>query len=110
MADLTTYQIVPAGTAPTFTAAAALGDTASAGDGRSSFLVVRNAGVGTPTVTITPDLTLDSGDAYPPKVVTVPASGEVWVPLINDYVDPDTGRIAVTYSAETNLTVAVVRR
>ncbi len=112
MAALTTHKLVGAGTAPSFVAASAGGDTAEVGSGRDTFLVVKNANAGaTRTVTIASDITLESGDAYPDKAVTVPISGEVWIPLIKDFLDDaNPGRASFTYSSEADLTVAVVRR
>ncbi len=108
MAVLTTQEIDTAGTAPTFTAAATGGDEAETGT--RVFLVVKNANAGsTRDVTIAGQGVLETGDAYPDKVYTVPISGEVWVPLLGVYRDSTTGRAAITYSTEVDLTVAAVK-
>jgi hypothetical protein len=106
MALISTHAVVVAGTAPTF-AAAASGDTARVGDGL--VLVVKNDDVSSKTVTITVPGTLPTGDAYPDKVYTVNASAEAWIPLLDEYGDPDTGQAAIAYSATTSVTRAVVR-
>jgi hypothetical protein len=100
---------VSTGTAPTFAAAAA-GDTAEAGP--SDTLIVRNASGSPVTVTIVTPATLASGDAYPDKTYSVPATtGERWIPLISDFRDPAIGgQATINYSATTSVTRAIVRR
>lgn len=116
MAALTTQNIVAAGTKPTYStpAAAAAGDTAEVGNGVNTFLHLLNTNASTRTVTIDMNhYTLSSGDAYPDKVYTLAANtGELWVPLRKEYADSaqnGVGRCKFTLSAETGVSVAVVR-
>jgi hypothetical protein len=107
MAALVTNNMTVAGTKPTFASAAA-SDTAECGPGM--FAVYRN-GSGSPvTVTVLLDhLTLSSGDVYPDKEYSVAATtGEAWIPLLGEYVEA-AGRVTLTTSAQTSVTVAVVR-
>lgn len=108
MAALVTNNMTVAGTKPTFASAAA-SDTAEVGAGR--FAVYRNASGAPVTVTLLLDhLTLSSGDTYPDKAYTVAATtGEAWIPLLPEYAEGSTGRVTITTSAQTSVTVAVVR-
>lgn len=113
MAALTTQSIVNAGTAPTF-GAAALSDTAEIGNGRNTFVVYKNTDSNEKTVTITAPGNTDYGQANPDPAITVAATtGEVWIPLRQDYDPSDgTGRATLTVSGTggvTGVTVAVVR-
>lgn len=114
MADLATQHIVAAGTAPTYsTPAASGGDTAEIGSGTNSFLHVKNNNAATCNVTISSDLTLDSGADYPDKTVAVATATEAWIPLIRDYDGGGTapaGRATVTCDVQTSVEIAVVRR
>jgi hypothetical protein len=109
MAALTTQKIVAAGTVPTL-AAASTSDTAVVNDGRTNFLWYKNTGAQKTVTVATPGL-LDTGDAHPPKVYTLPATtGELMIPLIKRY-DDGTGRATITLSPDaTGVTVAVVQR
>lgn len=110
MALIPSYSPTVAGTPPAPTAAAA-SDTADCGEPtRPNVLIVKNASGSPITVTIVTPGTLPSGDAYPDKAYTVPATtGEQWIPLLPDYKDPTTGFAAVNYSATTSVTRIVVR-
>jgi hypothetical protein len=108
VAALSTQNIVDAGTAPTFGAAAA-SDTAEIGSGLNTFVVYKNTNAATRTVTITAPGNTDYGQPYPDPVLTLGANtGELWIPLKKDY-DDGTGRATLTLSATPNVTVAVVR-
>jgi len=99
---------VGSGAAPTFAAAAA-GDTAEVDPANT--LIVKNGSGASVTVTIATPGNLPSGDAYPDKAYTIPASQERWIPLIRDFSDPTiSGQAAVSYSATASVTRAVVRR
>lgn len=99
---------VATGTAPTFAAAAA-GDTAEVDPANT--LVVKNASGAGITLTLVTPGTLATGDAYPDKTYTVPAAGEVWVPLVDAFRDTSiNGQATVNYSATASVTRAVVRR
>ena len=107
MAVIATQSVTTTGTAPTFAAAAA-SDTARVGP--HIVLIVRNASGSPVTVTLAYPGTLPSGDAVPDKAYTVPATtGERWIPLLKEYGDPTiSGQVAITYSATTSVTRAVV--
>lgn len=110
MAALSTQNIVDAGTAPTFAAAAATSNTAEVGNGKNTFYVVKNGDASSKTVTITVPGTTDYGQPTPDPVITVAAGEEAWIPLRKVYDQADgTGRAIVTLSATTSVTHAVVR-
>ena len=105
MALITTQRITTNGTAPTFGAAQS-GDTAETGP--RVFMVVRNADAVDPrTVTIAGQGDLETGDPYPDKEYTVPAEGEVWIPLLPVYRNED-GEAEISYDDTTDVTRAVV--
>ena len=110
MAALTTQNIVAAGTAPTFGAAAS-SDTAEVGNGVNTFVVYKNTNASTRTVTVTVPGNLSYGQASPDPTFTLGATtGELWIPLRKEYDAGDgSGRCTITLSATTNVTVAVVR-
>lgn len=111
MANLATQNIVDAGTAPTFAAAAA-SDTAEVGNGRNTFVVYKNAHAADPrTVTVTVPGNLSYGQPTPDPAIVVPALGEVWIPLRKEYDAGDgTGRATLSVSdSAADVTVAVVR-
>lgn len=106
MAALTTQSIVDAGTKPTFAAAAA-SDTAAI-DSRT-FVVYKNTSGSPVTVTVVVPGNTEYGQPYPdPALVLAATTGELWIPLHKIY-DDGTGRATITTSAQTNVTVAVVR-
>lgn len=111
MAALTTQNIVNAGTAPTFGAAAA-SDTAEVGSGTNTFVVYKNGHATLPrTVTIAVPGNTSYGQPTPDPAIVVPAVGEVWIPLRKEY-DAGTGTARATITASdaaADLTVAVVR-
>jgi hypothetical protein len=108
MAALTTQNIVDAGTAPTFGAAAA-SDTAEIGNGQNTFVVYKTAGTST-NVTITAPGNNNYGQPNPDPVIALGATAEKWIPLRKAYDPGDgTGRATLTTSAQTAVTVAVVR-
>lgn len=106
MALISPFSPSATGTPPTYGAAAAA-DTANVGAGL--WLIVKNGDVASKTATITTPATLATGDAYPDKVYTISAGAEAWIPLLSDYRDPVTGTAAITWSATTSVTRAVVR-
>lgn len=112
MAVLTTQNIVAAGTAPTFGAAATV-DYAEVGNGTNTFAVYKNTGT-EKTVTIEMDhITLSTGVAYPDRDITLAATtGELWIPLRKEYADDaeaGVGRCVLKVSDATAVTVAIVR-
>lgn len=104
MADLTTQNIVYAGTAPTFSAAAA-SDTAEVGKGK--FVIYKNSSTAVDVVITVPTDNTPYSQTSPDVTYSVPNTGEVWIPLHSDY-DTGAGRATLTPADETNLTVAVV--
>lgn len=111
MAALTTQNIVDAGTAPTFAAAAATSNTVEIGNGYNTFYVVKNTNGATRTVTITAPGNNDYGQPNPDPVLTVAATtGELWIPLRKAYDPADgTGRATIVLEATAGVTHAVVR-
>jgi hypothetical protein len=109
VALIPTYSPTVAGTPPSMVQAAS-GDTCDCGEpNRPNILIVENTGAQM-TVTIATPGTLPSGDAYPDKVYTVPATtGRQWIPLLPDYKDPATGFAALTYSSTSGVTRVVLR-
>lgn len=106
MASLSTQTLSVGGTAPTYAAAGASGDTAPVGSGL--VLHVKNDSAAAVTVTlVTPGAFkgLAVADAAP----SVPAGGDVFVPLDVIYRDPTTKRAAVSYSATASVNVAVLQ-
>lgn len=98
-------QSVPAdevGTPPTFAAPLAT-DTVPIG----SILVVKNASASAVTVTLATPGNLPTGDAYPDKTVSVPASGERWIPVYRLYTNAN-GVCDVTFSSVTSVTAAAL--
>lgn len=109
MTALTIYNVVDAGTAPTFVAAAA-GQTVDIGSGHNTFLVVRNADASAHAVTLTAPGNTDYGQPYPDPSISVAAGGEAWIPIRKAYDPGDgTNAAAITYAATTSVTVAAVR-
>lgn len=110
MAALSTNNIVNAGTAPTFVAAAA-SDTADVGTGGNTFVVYRNSDTNTKTVTVVVPGETEYGVATPDPTFEVAQDAEVWIPLRRAYKD-DTGRATLNVTGTggvTGVTVAVVR-
>ena len=91
---------------PTFAAAAGGGDTIDAC--ASAIVCLRTTGTISTVTFVTPG-TLPNGDAYPDKVVAMPATGERWIVLGPEYADAN-GQCAVTYSAVTGLTIAAIQK
>ncbi|MCX4912807.1 hypothetical protein [Streptomyces sp. NBC_00687] len=107
----TTQIIVPAGTAPTFTAATA-SDTTEVGD--QLFAVYRSTHTATIDVTVIGKQVLENGDTAPNKVYTLAIGNvtmqEKWIPLYRSYLDPVTALATITTQSQANITMAVVRR
>jgi hypothetical protein len=104
-----TQFVVAEGTAPTFVAATAA-DTVEVGNGKNTFLVVKNSGA-EGTVTIPVPGNTSYGELNPSSVTTVAATtGEAWIPLRKEFQDSTAGvgRAKVT-SAVGTFTYAVVQ-
>lgn len=107
MAQLSAQLLSDAGTTATFVAATA-SDTAPIGSGHDTFIVYKNGGGASITVTITSHALLDNGDAGPNHVVTIAAAGSADIPLRKSY-DDGTGYATCVPSSTTSVTVAVKR-
>lgn len=87
---------------PTFVAANAGGDLID--QCASAIVCLRTSGTVSNVTFVTPG-TLPNGDAYPDKVVAMPATGERWIVLGPEYADAN-GQCAVSYSSVVGLTIA----
>ncbi|MFH8369195.1 hypothetical protein [Streptomyces sp. NPDC018031] len=105
MGALSAQSVAVSGTQPTYAAAGASGDTAPVGD--RLVLHVVNGSASTVTVTVATPGTV-GGLAIADAAQAVPAGGGAFIPLSTVYRDPVTGRAAVTYSAATDVDVAVL--
>jgi len=106
MAFLAPQQVPVTGITPTFTAAAAGGDSCSPDD--RVFLRVKNSGASATVTLAVPGS--DYGQANPDVAVVVPATtGDVLIALPPGLADLSTGLVSWTYSAAAALTVALVR-
>jgi hypothetical protein len=106
MAVLTAQAMPLGGLQPTYAAAAGGGDQAPVGE--KLLLHVRNDDASSKTVTVATPGTV-GGLAIADAAQTIPAGGDAFIPLKSTYRDPATGRAAVTYSAATSVTVAVLQ-
>jgi hypothetical protein len=108
VAVLTAQNIARSGLSESFAAATVSGDT-FVNDERT-FLHIKNTNAATRDVTVTPSRLVD-GRAASPLVVTVAAlTGDVLIGPFPaaDYNNTD-NVVSITYSAVTNLTIALVR-
>ena len=115
MADLPIQEVVEAGAAPTFTAVAAAGDAVLNLDG-NIILYFKNVNVAARAVTVTAQDTSEKvpgfGDMTKADVVlVVPAlTGEIVAgPFPRRAFNDALGKLQLTYNAETDLTVAVLK-
>jgi hypothetical protein len=108
VALLSTQSPSIAGTTPTYGAVSA-SDTILAPDDRT-FLIVKNGGGSPDTVTIVIPGNDQFGSAIPDPTVSVPATtGERWIRLTSQMIDPATSLVTVTHSFTTTVTCALVR-
>jgi hypothetical protein len=106
MAALPIQAVKLSGLGAVYSAASAGGDACRPGD--RTFLHLKNAAVAPTTVTIAVPGT-EYGVARADVPVVIPASSERFVgPLPRDLADPNTGLVALTYSAVLTLTVAAL--
>ena len=105
MAALTTQQIAVTGVNPTYASASGGGDTVEAGDG--IFIHIKNGDSGSHTVTVAVPGT-EYGQARPDVTVTVPAGESRFIQIPRSLADTD-GRIHLSYSAVTSVTIAALR-
>lgn len=107
MAQLSTqtFSTAVTGSAITFAAASAGGDTVPS-PGKRRYLYVRNDDATDTDVTIAVPGNTFNGVAAPDTVVTVVAGVERVIPITGEYTDPVTAEAAITYSKVTALSVA----
>lgn len=107
MSARTAYQLVDAGTPPTFSAATA-SDTMPINSGTNTFAVYRNGSGSSVTVTVVVPGNTTYGQPTPDPALTVAAAGELWIPLRKEF-DDGTGNATLTTSSQTSVTMAVVK-
>lgn len=107
MALLTTQQITNAGLNPSFAAAAGGGDKIKAED--NVFLVVKNGGGASITVTITTPATSGEGLAIADPAISVTNGQERWIGPFKDEFRDAAGEVSVAYSGVTSVTVGAFR-
>ena len=106
MAILTAQALPVTGLQPTYASAAGGGDQAPVGE--KLVLHVKNGDASSKTVTLATPGTV-AGLAVADAQQVIPADGEAFIPLKSVFRDPATGRAAITYSAATSVTVAVLQ-
>ena len=108
MATLSVQNIVLAGLEPTYANATELGDEFVNTTGRV-FLHVKNGDASEKTVTVLSQKTCDQGETHN-IAVTIPASEERIIgPLTTGRFNDGDGKVQVTYSAVTSVTVAAIQ-
>jgi hypothetical protein len=106
MAVLTVQQAVPAGVVVTAAAAAAGGDQ-YANNGKTLLKVI-NGGGSSIDVTITPTNTVNGYTIAPIVVAVANGATKYLGPYDQNYFNNSSGRVAVTYSGVTSVTVAAL--
>lgn len=111
MSLLVKQTIVPGGLNPTFAAATA-SDTMPVGD--RLFLVIKSAHSATISAVLTGQGTLNTGDPFPNKTITIPIGSVtpqmVMIPLLKEYQNATTAVATLTCTPITAVTLAVVER
>ncbi len=106
MADLTVQQISHSGLNPSFGAAAGGGDQFT--NSGKTYLHVKNGGGSAITVTVNSQSNCSFGFDHDVQV-SVPASGERIIgPFAKSRFDDANGKVQVTYSGVTSVTVAAI--
>lgn len=106
MAKITTQRLAPAGADLTFVSASAGGDSYDVEQG--NFIAVRNTGASPVTVTIKAKKACSHGTLHDSAVTVNAGATKVIGNLTKDrFADPTTGLGEITYSAVTNVSVAV---
>jgi len=106
-----TKTLADSGAVPALDPLADTSNTAEYGNGRNTFLVLRNTNASTRTVNITVAGVTDYSEPLPDRSFNLAANtGELWVPLRRAYADPNIpGRVTFTVSAVDGVSTAVVR-
>ena len=106
MATLGIQQIARAALNPTFTSASGGGDD-FLNDGKQ-FVVLKNTDASSRTVTFVTTFTVD-GRAVEDLAIAVPAATTIYVgPFKTTYYNDTNGKLGMTYSATTNLSLAIL--
>lgn len=108
MAELVVQEVLLTGLEPAYVAAAAGGDY-FANDGKT-LLEARNASGGNITVTVASQKTCDQGATHNAAVVVPLTTGQRMIgPFNRTRFNDANGRVQITYSGVTSLTVAAIR-
>lgn len=108
MALLTTQAVSPSGTAITYSAASAGGDTCEASADLE--LRVKNGSGASITVTVASPTPCNQGGTHPLSVAVAAGAEQAIGPLPPQrFANPSTGLVNITYSSATSVTVAAVR-
>lgn len=106
MADLDAQRMTLSGLQPTYSSAAAGGDTAPVGS--DVFIHVKNGDASAHTVTVATPGTV--GDlAIADAAQAIDAGEEAFIPMRATYRNAATGRASITYDAVTSVTIAVLQ-
>lgn len=106
MAQLSAQDIAVAGTSATYASASSSGDKTPVGSNLVAH--VKNNGTSSITATVTTPGTV-KGLAISDASVSVPASGDAFIPLRSIYRDPSSGMASITYSDAANAKIAVLK-
>lgn len=106
MATVATQVIPVTGLNATYNAASAGGDKVAPG----CFLHVKNGSGASINVTLATPGTLQGDLAIDDRVVAVPASGDRFIAVTDDYRDPTDGLAHLAWSASASVTYAVLRQ
>jgi hypothetical protein len=108
VADLAVESIVKTGLEPTYNAAANGGD-AFVNKGKE-FVHIKNSGAASRTVTVVTQQTVETDLAVADRDIVVPAGEERIVgPFPQATYNDGDGKVQMTYSDETDLTIAVLK-
>ncbi|BCJ86452.1 hypothetical protein [Effusibacillus dendaii] len=107
MAVLNVQDITASGITPSYTAAAAAGDS-FANDGQT-MLHVKNGDTAAHTVTIKSARQCNQGFTHDLTVSVAAGSDKMIGPFSRDRFNDDNGRVQITYDAVTGMTVAVLQ-
>lgn len=107
MAALTPTRAKLTGTSASYVAAGASGDTFDPGD--NTILLVKNGSGSSITVTVATPGNTEYGQAEPDVTVTVAAGAEQAIgPFPASLADPTDGKVHVTYSSVTTVTILLL--
>lgn len=107
MANLDTSQAISSEAAINYAAVGGAGDRVKYEPG--IFVIIRNGSGVSTTATFTVPGNTRWGAANPAKAKTVAAGADVPVPLLPEMVDPTDGRVAISCTPTTTISIAVMR-